>query len=226
MRKMKNLIGEKFGRLLVIERSEDYIQFNGKKRSYWKCRCECGKEKKVSSDNLVSGKIKSCGCLKKEKTVLRSYKHGLVDTKLYKTWCNMKDRCYNKNNTFFYRYGGRGIKLCDEWKNDFKCFYDWSIKNGYSEKLTIDRKDNDKNYCPENCRWVNLKEQARNTSRNKIILWNGETKCLSEWEEITGLPIKKRLRDGWSLEKSFLTPKRKRTERKQNETFNVSIPCV
>lgn len=106
-------------------------------------------------------------------------------------WRGIKLRCYNKNSKRYKDYGGRGVAVCDKWKNDFMNFYDWAINNGYSDNLTIDRINNEGNYEPNNCRWVTIKQQSRNRRSNRNITINGETHCLSEWCEILGLNYKK-----------------------------------
>jgi len=112
--------------------------------------------------------------------------HGCSKTKLYGVWCGMKERCNNPNNKRFDRYGGRGIKVCDDW-NDFSTFQLWSIQNGYRDGLTIDRINNDGMYSPDNCRFVTRAEQNRNYSRNHLITYNGETKCIADWANETGI---------------------------------------
>ncbi len=117
----------------------------------------------------------------------RNYKHGQTGTRLYNVWRSMKERCYSSTYVQYKRYGGRGIKICDEWRNDFQAFKAWAIENGYTEGLTIDRIDNDGDYEPNNCRWVDMKTQARNTSKNVYIEHEGKRICLSELAEIYGL---------------------------------------
>lgn len=131
------------------------------------------------------------------------YVHGMCGTRLYRIWVNIKTRCHNSNYPRFKDYGGRGITVCDEWKNDFKSFYDWSINNGYSDELTIDRIDNDKGYSPENCRWVTYSANEKNKSTSNIITFNGKTQNLIDWARETGInhrTICQRLKYGWSIE--------------------------
>ena len=177
MRKPIDLTGQKFGRLNVVSLSP--------KRSgghlHWVCDCECGNTITVLGYNLRNGNTKSCGCLQKEKAANRQYKHGQTGSRLFVTWCHMKQRCSNKNDHAYKYYGGRGIKVCAEWLNDFQTFCDWAMSNGYADNLTIDRIDVNGDYCPENCRWVTIKEQQMNKRVNVRIAFNGEIKTLSEW---------------------------------------------
>lgn len=153
----KDLTGKQFGRLTVIER----IKHNNT-LGYWICKCECGNEKIVPTNRLTQGMTKSCGCLNHDLVIERSTVHGLRHTRLYRIWNGMKQRCHNENHPRFKDWGGRGIKVCDEWKQSFKTFYDWSIQNGYSDNLSIDRINNNGNYDPNNCRWSTVQEQNKN----------------------------------------------------------------
>lgn len=173
-----DLSGKRFGRLVVLE-------YAGKKKSgsqnktLWKCICDCGNEKITDVGALRSGHTTSCGCLHKEMFGALNRKHNLAHKcNLYSVWKSMNGRCKNPKDKSYKNYGGRGIEVCEEWQNDFKVFYDWAYSVGYNEKktdkginiLTLDRIDNDGNYCPENCRWVSNLEQAnnkRNTMTNE-----------------------------------------------------------
>lgn len=157
--KLKDLRGYKFGKLTVVS----FSHMIGK-HSYWKCICECGNEHTVRSDCLKNGLVKSCGCLN---TNDREKPDSIKKHKLYRVYWGMKQRCYNPNQKHYNRYGGRGITVCDEWRNDFQAFYDWSMSHGYKEGLTIDRIDNDGNYEPSNCRWVTQAEQNLNKTQRK-----------------------------------------------------------
>lgn len=204
------MIGKKFGRLTVLEECKDRAK-NGK--IIYHCQCDCGNVTDVIGDNLRRGITKSCGCLVKETTAKRSITHGKSNTRLYYIYCHMKARCYNKNNDRYKDYGGRGITIYDKWLDDFTSFYDWSIKHGYKEDLTIDRIDNNQGYLPSNCRWVDRKQQARNRSNNKSFTLNGENHCLKEWCELLDLNYKtihRRIHvHKWDVEKALFTPIRK-----------------
>lgn len=198
----KNL-GKRFGRLLVIK--ESACSINGKKK--YQCLCDCGKETIVFSENLISGHTRSCGCLKND--VIHAganTKHGLCRTRIYRIWKEMRRRCNNPNRPNYPRYGGRGIKVCDEWNSDFMSFYKWAINNKYDDSLSIDRIDNNEGYGPENCRWASPQEQSNNRRSNRFLQHNGEEHTIAEWSRITGLEqslIIGRLRLGWSVKKAL-----------------------
>lgn len=193
--------GERYGRLTVIK----FAGHSGKNRgALWLCRCDCGTETLSRGTDLRSGKKKSCGCLQREiaKATVEKYihspefklpdntKHGLHDTRLFSIWCCMKVRCYNKNSTHYKYYGGKGVTICSEWLNDFKAFYDWAMSNGYKDCLTIDRIDNNGNYCPGNCRWITHNEQILNRSNTVYVEYNGERKPLAVWCRMYGVNYK------------------------------------
>lgn len=214
MGKFEDLTGRKYGILLVLGRTDDYVSPSGKHTTRWLCKCECGNEISTRGSNLKNGRTKSCGCYKAElnKMSPKHITHRLRNTRLYNIWRDMKLRCYNPNNGNYYRYGARGINICDDWLKDFKVFYDWAMSNGYRDHLTIERKDTNGNYCPENCKWADQKEQQNNRCNNKIITDKSETHTLSEWSEITGInrgTIYSRLNRGWSVERALYTPVKK-----------------
>lgn len=204
-----DLTDQRFGKLIALKRTE-----NRGKETFWLCQCDCGNTKEINASRLRSGKTKSCGCYKNEckrKTINQTAfnkTHGMSNTRLYRIYNKMKLRCYSKTNDAYKNYGGRGITICKEWLDDFMNFYNWAMENGYEDNLSIDRIDNDKDYSPDNCRWVNAKTQANNTRSTVFITYNGETKPASEWSKITGIrqnTITMRKRNGWSDEQCIIT---------------------
>lgn len=155
----------------------------------WLCECDCGNQIVVTTTHLKSGHTKSCGCYAKEVSVRNGLKkkHGMTKTRIHRIWSQIKTRCFNSKDEHFKDYGGRGITICDEWKNSFESFYEWSMANGYEDNLTIDRIDVNGNYCPENCRWATMKEQNDNKRNTVLLTFEGETRTLGEWSEITGI---------------------------------------
>ena len=151
---MTDLTGKRFGMLEVIIRTNNI----GKKVA-WTCRCDCGNPSTATTSNLLGGKSTSCGCVRT--------KHKGKGTLLYRTWSGIKSRCTNSKMDCWKRYGGRGIKMCDEWINDFSAFRTWALANGYKPGLTIDRIENDGNYCPENCQWITLSENVKKVRRKE-----------------------------------------------------------
>lgn len=199
MMKSLDLVGSKFGSLTVTERRGS--DENG--QSLWLCQCDCGTEKIVRGHDLKGG-TKSCGCSRRYHTNL--YQHGLSNTRLHRIWRSIKDRCYNPNNKDYKHYGGRGITVCDEWKNDFMSFYKWALNTGYGEKLTIDRIDVNGGYLPENCQWVSMIEQSNNRRNNKVITFRGESFTIAQWSRKTGVKygdIQNRLNYGYSFEEAI-----------------------
>ena len=168
-RKGLDITGKQFGRLTAIEVSE-YKKGEG---YIWRCKCECGKESFLPVKRLMSGKVNSCGCLRDEKIAQVNAKHNKSKhSRLYNVWVGMRQRCNDPNHKSYANYGGRGIKVCDEW-NDFTVFEKWAVANGYDEdapygECTIDRVDVDSNYQPDNCRWVDLSTQANNKRNSRI----------------------------------------------------------
>lgn len=202
MTEHKNLVGNKYNRFTVID-STNETNYDGK---LWLCKCECGTIKKIAARSLVGGRIKSCGCLLKEKAISTHTKHGDYKSRLYQIWEGMKRRCNNPKFKNYADYGGRGIRVCDEW-NDFITFKKWATSNGYKDDLTLERKDVNGNYDPTNCKWATRTEQQRNRRSNFNITIDGVTKTLAEWCEITGIKratVNWRRKRGWKQEDWFI----------------------
>lgn len=202
MWKRLDLVGKRFGKLVVLN-SEG---LNATKNTLWRCKCDCGKEIVTTGTRLNRGKIRSCGCLIRPAQKRAVTKHGMNGTKLYFAWSSMKSRCDYKKNKSYKNYGGRGIRYCEEWKH-FEPFYEWAKESGYEESLSLDRIDVNGNYEPSNCRWVTMKEQARNRRNNTLVTLNGETHTLIEWSEITKqryYTLTCRIQRGWTKEEAVI----------------------
>jgi hypothetical protein len=200
-----DLIGKVFGRLTVIKISD--IRYH--RSIQWECLCECGNIKLYTSSELISGDVVSCGCKRRENVT----KHGKKHTKEYTLWSNIKNRCYCKNNKKYDNYGGRGIVVCEEWKNNFENFYNWCKETGYDGRHSIDRIDNNGNYEPSNCRWADDYQQANNKRNNIFITLDDITHSLQEWCKIKGLKygtIHSRIMRGWSDDTIFCPITRRR----------------
>lgn len=200
---VNDIVGQRVGRLTVLNFDhKEKHKNNGGHTYFYKCKCDCGNIVIISRGHLTSNHTKSCGCYKLQKNIERLTIHGLRNTKLYNVWCGIKNRCSNPSQISYPYYGTKGITICDEWKNDFKAFYDWSIQNGYKDNLSIDRIDVNGNYEPSNCRWATNLQQARNKSNNVYLTYKNETHCLSEWAEklnITVDKLRNLLKKGFSI---------------------------
>lgn len=198
--------GQRFGRLVVTGHPF-------KSGAVWYCTflCDCGKTKNIRADNVATGRTLSCGCLHDDicRAVLTT--HGLEGTRLYRIWRHIKTRCFNSKSPYYHRYGGRGITICNEWKENFKAFHDWALSNGYEDHLQIDRTDNEGDYTPENCRWTTSKTNNRNRCDNRVLEAFGETKLLCEWADDARCIVSKplfhtRIALHWSTERALTTP--------------------
>lgn len=214
MGKVIDLIGQKFGRLTVIE-------YRGVRNTFarWLCQCDCGNRVEVVGISLRTGNTRSCGCLCRELSSKRLLKRsggtlGESRSRLCGVWRTMLQRCDNQSHTHYHIYGGRGITVCNEWR-DYANFKAWALANGYDEsaprgKCTLDRIDNNGNYEPSNCRWIDMREQCKNRRNpTQIFEYGGVRHTLSEWADIVGLKtkvIRERLRNGWEMEKALYTP--------------------
>ncbi len=218
---LENLKGKRFGMLKVLERSNNHGN-----QTYWKCQCECGNIIEVKASRLKQGEKTNCGCVARKigyykSGIPKNKTHGMSNTRLYRIYKKMYRRCYCPKTKYYENYGGRGIYICSEWLDDhgFENFYKWAINNGYSDDLSIDRIDNDREYSPDNCRWATKKEQANNTRSTVFLTYKGEKKPASEWSKITGIPqdtLTTRKRNGWTDEECIKTPLNVRRGRKIN----------
>lgn len=210
MSRALDITGQRYGRLVAIERAENRVSESGKVRARWLCKCDCGREKIVLLDDLRGGHTNSCGCLGDESRRNSSKTHGMTGTRIYVEWLSMKARCYNKETKSYSRYGGRGVTICKEWLDDFMNFYNWAMANGYRDDLTIERKDVNGDYCPENCCWITQKEQAKNrraTLRTKDK--NGNEVYAMDVAKENGIKMSvvvARKAKGWDLDKALNTP--------------------
>ena len=196
----KDLTGQRFGRLVVVKESE----LRKSNRVTWHCKCDCGKEKDIIGKDLVNGKSKSCGCGVVESTTKRSTKHGMAHKYVYDAWMGMKERCRNPKNKCYHIYGARGISVCEEWL-DFETFYN-QFGQYHKQGLSIDRIDNNRGYCIDNCRWATAEEQANNTNRNAFYTIDGVTETLqrlSDKYNIDPTTVTCRIKRGWNIERSF-----------------------
>lgn len=203
----KDLTGRQFGFLTVLETSNNR---SNEGRKVWKCLCECGNVVEKDTKALLTGGVRSCGCKRAElhNQSDKCVKHGMYNTRLYRTWSAMRNRCSNSANHAYRYYGGRGITVCSEWE-EFESFMEWAMENGYQENLTIDRINVDGNYEPDNCRWATLEIQANNKRTSKYIEFQGEKHTVSEWSRITGFSkelIAQRLKRGWTEEETLTIP--------------------
>lgn len=214
-----DITGQTFTRLTVTARDWSIPTEKG---AAWVCTCVCGNTITVLTKDL-NKKVKSCGCLKRTNLPERNLKHGATQKKAptpeYKTWQKMKERCLSPTSKDYARYGGRGITICQRWKEDFSVFLeDMGLRP--TPQHSLERRDNNGPYAPENCRWATKREQARNTRNNVLLTWNGETHCISEWSEIvhiSQLTLAERYRAGWSVERVLTTPVRRWPSQRRND---------
>lgn len=196
MSKFIDETGNRFSKLLVLKRVENA----GNGHTQWLCKCDCGNKCVVTASNLRRGRQVSCGCYGKSVNAKNNVPTELKQSRIYTIWKDMLYRCNCEKSNRYSRYGLRGIKVCDEWVDNFNAFYEWAMSNGYDDTLSIDRIDTNGNYEPSNCRWASRKTQARNRSTNRLLTYKGVTKCLAEWCEIYNLKqqtISQRIKYGW-----------------------------
>lgn len=206
MGKFIDLTGQRFGRLVVLERAS-----NGSyQQTRWLCQCDCGNKCIVQAGALKSGNSKSCGCLHRDRVTT----HGQTKARLHTIWSSMKRRCNNANCKEYRWYGGKGIKVCQEWKDSYEAFRDWANTHGYADNLTIDRIDGNRDYEPNNCRWITLSEQQRNKETTHLLTYKGVTKPLITWAEELGLnkyTVRGRVEYGWTNPEEILFGKKRVT---------------
>lgn len=196
MGKFIDLTGKRFGRLTVIDRA-------GRDKNHlvlWRCQCDCGVPLTVRGQDIRRGKIVSCGCRRAEALLERNFRHGMTGTRPYRIWKAMHTRCYNPRSHSFPDYGGRGIKMCERWRDSFQNFWE-DMKDGYADGLEIDRIDNNGDYCKENCRWVTDAQQNRNKRNNRYIETSLGRMTMAELAETAGASYdttKRRLNLGWT----------------------------
>lgn len=196
-RRAEDITGHVFGQLTVLSRNDA-----GGKNVRWNCGCACGEETVVMGQNLRNGSVRSCGCGAHPTT------HGMANTRLYQTWASMHARCRSPSFHARDRYAARGIVVCPDWDR-FEPFRDWAIANGYADGLTIDRIDNDRGYCPSNCRFITVADQQRNKGNHRLLSFRGETFALYEWSARLGISaqtLHNRLTRGWTVERTLSTP--------------------
>ncbi len=204
MGKKVDITGRRFGRLVAVSETDIYAQRSKK----WLCLCQCGEYATVDKRKLISGHTKSCGCLVIDKTVSMSLKHGMCGSSLYTIYKNMLARCCNPKSNNYKNYGGRGIKICKRWLDSFENFY--ADMGDRPKGKTLDRIDNDGDYCPENCQWSTMHQQQRNKRNNLIIEYDGERMCLKDWAKKIGIhstSLKERIVN-WGVKKALTTPPR------------------
>jgi hypothetical protein len=199
-----DLDGQKFGRLQVLS----FSHIGKDKRTYWDCVCDCGKTKIANGKSLRNGNVRSCGCFNTESIIKRQTTHGKTKIKEYNIWEKMKNRCYCEKDKRYKNYGGRGIKVCDEWKNSFENFInDMGLRPDINHSL--DRIDNNKGYCKENCRWATRLEQANNKSNSRLLTYNGLSLTTRQWSEKLNVNFKtlnSRIAKKWTIERALNTP--------------------
>lgn len=201
-----DLSGQRYGRYLVIKRKDSE---NHRLSEYWECICDCGNRRDVFGGNLRSGNSRSCGCENRENIKRIATVHGMRHTDEYRIWLGMKNRCLNSNDQNYHHYGGRGITICEEWKNDFMAFYN-DMGPRPSKQHSVEREKNHLGYCKDNCKWATAEEQGNNRRNNIFFTYQGVSRTLANWCRVLKLPYKRiyyRIhRDKWSFEKAVTTP--------------------
>ena len=204
-----DLTGQRFHKLTALYPTGKKSEHGS--NAIWVCLCDCGKYTEANTGQLRCGTKKSCGCAKAEHASSLNRTHGGRNDRLYLVWMDMRRRCRDTKDRNYKNYGGRGISVCSEWDAHYELFKEWALSNGYDEtakksKCTLDRINVDGNYCPENCRWVDVITQCNNKRNNRRITYGGETHTMAEWDRARGFPkntIYKRISAGWTAEKAI-----------------------
>lgn len=197
-----NLVGHRYGRLTVLRYSHTL-----KEASWWVCVCDCGNEKTIRSNSLRTNNTTSCGCLHKEKLVENSTKHGFSKERLYRTWIDIKSRCFSPNTGYYSEYGGRGITMCAEWREDFVAFREWAMSNGYRDDLTIERLDVDGGYAPHNCTWIPMSSQSINRRATRFVDFRDLTMTAIEFSkafQINHHAVLRGINRGWTADRIII----------------------
>lgn len=210
--KAEDLTGKRFGKLIVLKEVEPKIDAKGNKYHYWECLCDCGNTTFVTTQNLKNS-TQSCGCYLKEVAGQQTLKHGYRNSRLYRIYNGMKQRCNNPNSPNYPNYGGRGITVCPEWNKEdaLPVFVEWALANGYRDDLSIDRIDNSKGYSPDNYRWANRQEQSNNTRQNVHLSYKGEIYTIAQFSRKYGINhrvVSKMLKEGFKAEEILLRGKK------------------
>lgn len=218
-----DLTGQRFGRLVVIGQAGR----NRHGQMMWLCRCDCGKEVVVAGCNLRSGNTQSCGCLNRERVAAAQTAHGHARggkmSRAYRCWDHIIQRCANPRHKYYANYGGRGIEVCERWR-EFKNFLE--DMGEPPAEAQIDRIDNDGNYEPGNCRWATRGENQRNKRNNRRVTFRGKTQCLKAWSEELGIAanaIRKRLRRGWAVARALTEPVQKQKQKQNRECACTAV---
>lgn len=202
-----SIIGRRFGRLIVVSYSH-----SADRQTHWNCACDCGVICIAGRSELVVGRRKSCGCLVLELRKTRWFKHGKSNLTEHYIWMGMISRCHRPENEAYYKYGGRGICVCDRWRESFEAFLS-DMGPRPSRAASVDRIDNSGNYEPSNCRWATARQQSRNTRTNVWLEFNGRRQIMADWANELGVPsarICRRLKQGWSVEQALMAPDMRR----------------
>lgn len=211
--KLIDITGQVFGRLTAVY----FIPNKNGIKNGWFCECICGNNKVIVSSDLRAGKTTSCGCFHKEVVSKQFSTHGQSGHPLHTVWTGMKARCYNVKDEFYHHYGGRGIIVCQEWKNDFGIFFQWAIENGWQKGLEIDRENNDLGYEPGNCRFVTGRVNVYNRSNTLKVIYKGEEMTLLDLETLSAIPSNRLYQRihvyGWTAERAAMQPLRNSAKR-------------